>query len=392
MKAKLLPLVREIRLIQSEGIKIWHDNDLLTFSPAIMYCSCDLPARSEAQDCKPCGYYSCPCCEQKGESVKNTKTGKSYVRLLKSQEFVPRRCHSESKRISIAIATNTIDKMIDAKGLKGLSCMSGFKHFDLVDSFNIDYMHGTLLGVLKLLLDFWMCKKPIVYVEDESNRFKMLNFEQRLKLNKRIIELKPPIRINHKPKSILERSFFTANEYRSLLWFYLRFALKGLLDDRLINHMQLLSSATYKLSRIQMTRSDLFEANSMLNQFADEFEKFYGRNSVTINVHLLRHYTDVVKNMGPLWCHSLFTFEYQIGVLKRLFCSKTDIVEQIAFNYCVRKTTQTVTSNEILPGKTSQILRTKLMDVQMNLHEILVSSGLRLHSSNQEYLIGYEMS
>lgn len=57
------------------------------------------------------------------------------------------------------------------------------------------------------------------------------------------------------------------------------------------------------------------EAHLKLNEFADSFENLYGKNNVTINIHLVRHLADVVKNLGPLWAHSAYGFEANNGIV-----------------------------------------------------------------------------
>lgn len=263
--------------------------------------------------------------------------------------------------------------------------MIGFKDFDLCDSFVIDWMHGTLLGVMRLLLDIWLGTKKLHYDDDEKFQFKSLTIDQKFELNRRLLALKPPTRINRKPRNILERSYFTANEYRSHLWFYLKYALKGLLDSKLVIHFDLLSRATYMLSGTHITHSEVQIANKMLNRFSDEFEQYYGRDAVTINVHLLRHYANVVFNTGPLWCHSLFTFESNMGELKRLFCGTVDVVEQIAFNYCIKRSQKREHHKENI-----RILRPKQTIVPADIEHILFRFD-QLYSKNKEYKIGYEL-
>lgn len=386
----MLPFAQDLDRLQKNRISVWHNNELLSFYPTVLYCSCDLPARCEVQNCKSSGYYSCPCCEQKGEGIENPKTGKSYIRMLSQEQVPQRRTHETSKATGIAIAKGHL--MADVKGLKGLSCMVGFKNFDLVRSFVVDYMHGTVIGVFTSLLDIWMGKKRVQYQDDEKFKFKTMSPQQRIELNRRIISLKPPMRINHKPRSILDRSFFTANEYRALLWFYLRFALKGLLDHRLIKHFELLSNATYILSKTRITLCEVKAADEMLNRFANEFQYYYGRNSITINIHLLRHYSEVVMNCGPLWCHSLFSFESNIGVLKASFCSTVDVVEQIASNYCIKKSNENSYSkvDQAADEKSMKILREKCINLSTEFESVLVASGLRKQPS-EFYQIGYEM-
>lgn len=48
---------------------------------------------------------------------------------------------------------------------------------------------------------------------------------------------------------------------------------------------------------------------------------------MSINVHLLLHLPDAVKELGPLWVYSCFHFEGQNGILKNLIhgTQKVDI-------------------------------------------------------------------
>lgn len=281
-------LAEEIQTLQQNGIYLWHKSELLHFSPTILFCSCDSPARAEVQNCKPSGFFSCPCCLQEGQSIKNIETGKSYIRFLKIQNPAKKRTHQDALSIGSDILNGKYST--NTNGLKGLSCMIAFANFDLVDSFAIDYMHGVCIGILPLMIDIWMGKKKVVYAENEIYRFKKLTMQQRLELNRRIMALKPPVKINHKPRSILDRSFYTANEFRSLLLYYLRFAVYGLLDKEIIQHFTLLSDAIYILSKSVISKIEIVTADAMLNKFVDKFESFYGINSVTMNLHMLRHY------------------------------------------------------------------------------------------------------
>lgn len=190
-------------------------------------------------------------------------------------------------------------------------------------------------------------EKKIVYENDESYHVKPLNSRQKLQLNRRIILLKPTTRISHKPKPILDRGFFTANEFRSLLFYYLRFSLYELLSKELITHFRLLSDAIYMLCKFRITKNEVLKAGSMLEKFADQFELYYGKNSVTINLHLLRHYAQSVLNTGPLWCQSAFPYESNIGELKRSFNCTVDVIEQIAFNYSLKAESNNDTHREI---------------------------------------------
>lgn len=216
-----------------------------------------------------------------------------------------------------------------------------------------------------------------------------MNVQQKLELNRRIISLKLTSRIAHKPKPILDRGFFTANEYRSLLFYYLRFSLYGLLNKELIAHFTLLSDSIYMLCKSQITKNEVLIAGSMLEKFADQFELYYGKNSVTINVHLLRHYAQSVLNTGLLWCQSAFPYESNIGELKRSFNCTVDVMEQIAFNYSIKAESAGNISDDY--EETPKILRLKKQALTLKQAEMLNATSAESIKGTDQHQIGYEM-
>lgn len=131
---------------------------------------------------------------------------------------------------------------------------------------------------------------------------------------------------------------------------------------------------------------DVHKAGAMLNEFADLFEYYYGRNSITINIHMLRHYANSVLNTGPLWSQSMFAFESNIGEIKRSFNSTVDVVEQVAFNYCIRAAKAEKTLNNV---QTPEILRMKVKTIEQENILSLINIGTQ---TIEKYKIGYEMS
>lgn len=156
-----------------------------------------------------------------------------------------------------------------------------------------------------------------------------------------------------RPRSIFSRAEFKANEYRSCLFYYLRFALVGLLETKYIKHFEMLSSTIYILSQEKVPQSKVVEAHSKLNEFADTFEILYGKNQVTMNIHLIRHLADVVRNLGPLWVHSAYAFEANNGIVVSANNSKKDIVHQLVWKYTMKMTlAEPIEKNETsLTGK-----------------------------------------
>lgn len=216
-------------------------------------------------------------------------------------------------------------------GFYSIPCFIAIPEFDLIHGFTIDYMHCLLIGTTSKLIGLWLDPK------NRHARFHM-NTENKAKLNKQLLAIKPPSFINRKPRSLAEKEFFKANEWRSLLLYYLRYCLNGRLPSEYILHFELISSATYILSKKKIHKDEIKTAREMFIRFADDYETLYGSKNVTMNVHLLRHIADAVLHSGPLWAQSMFAFEQFNGEIVNMVSGKNNILFQIAEKYILRKT------------------------------------------------------
>ena len=95
------------------------------------------------------------------------------------------------------------------KGIKGQSLLSLFPCFSLVNGIAIDYMHGVLLGVEKLLLELWCTKN---YKEKPFSLYASLST-----INERLTSIRPTLDITRLPRSIIDLQHWKASEYRSFL-------------------------------------------------------------------------------------------------------------------------------------------------------------------------------
>lgn len=182
-------------------------------------------------------------------------------------------------------------------------------------------MHGSCLGVVKRLILIWLGKLKT------NNNFKPIS-----KSNQSV---KPYSRITYRPRSLNHQADFRAIEYKYMMFFYLRYALRNILENRYIKHFELFSAAVYILCKSKINEDDIKKADQMLNEFCDSFEILYGTSVVTLNVHLLRHYALIARNAGPLWAYSLFGFESNMGVLARYSSNPANVVEQITEKYII---------------------------------------------------------
>ena len=78
-------------------------------------------------------------------------------------------------------------------------------------------------------------------------------------------------------------------------------------------------TGVYILCQDSISEADLLQSEMLLQYFVYMMGPLYGERYLTLNVHSLLHLSDVVRNLGPLWCHSSFPFENANGQLLKLF-------------------------------------------------------------------------
>lgn len=323
MKDFFSPLLKELKSIQRDGgFFVTKNVEKILVVPIILQCCCDLPAKAEVQ----CmvnfnGRMACGYCLHPGEAIKS-KTSNSYVRYIRTEQPSQIRKHEHM----LDIYKNLKSK--NSFGVKSISCMVGAKHFDLINGFGIDYMHSTLLGVQRNLLSLWL---------DSTNHKEQfyINPKNQAILDQRITNICPTCDISRKPKKIADRAKYKANEYRSLLLYYLTYSLNGLLPKRYIEHFKLLSSSIYMLLEERISSDNIDCAELRLQKFADEFEELYGKHHVTMNLHLQRHLANAVRQLGPLWAQSAFGFESNNGVIVNT-PGRNNILHSLAWKYSIR--------------------------------------------------------
>lgn len=318
------PFLRELNnMSENGGMNILRDGKEYKFLPVVIGCCCDLPAKDDVQGIVGfSGYYGCGFCHHPGTPVKGEKITK--VRYTKGNYEL--RTHDDF------IETYERLRSTPIKGIKRISCLIAAPSFDLSNGFAIDAMHCVHLGIMKKLLKLWLEPK------NRSRSF-FISKPRQVLLSNKIVSLKPVSEITRRPRSIFKRGDFKANEFRSLLFFYLPIALDGLLDNRFIKHFRLLSSAVYILSKERVTFEEIQRARMKLNEFADSFENIYDKSNVTMNLHLLRHLPNAVENLGPLWCQSAYAFEAKNGIITKANNSTNKhMVQQLAWKYAMNET------------------------------------------------------
>ncbi|KAG0417140.1 hypothetical protein HPB47_005858 [Ixodes persulcatus] len=127
--------------------------------------------------------------------------------------------------------------------------------------------------------------------------------------NKLLMFIRPPHCITRLPRSLCERSYWKANEWRNWLLYYSVPCLENLLPHRYWKHWCLLAEAIWILLSTRISQEMISHAESLLKRFVDQVLRLYNTKMMTFNMHQLLHLAKSVRDLGPLWAHSAFVFE-----------------------------------------------------------------------------------
>lgn len=270
-----------------------------------LICSSDSVACAQIRNTKQFnGEYGCDFCYHKGGP---------YSHISPEPPL-----RSESEHFDHAMAATPQQPVM---GVKGPSPLMKLSKFQMVNGFVPEYQHSVCLGVTRQLTTLWL---------DSRNNAKPWYIGTKSEMiDKLLLAIKPPVELTRVPRSVKEKKYWKASEWRSFLLFYALPVLSGILSKKYLNHLFLLVFGVYTLLQENIQIVDINNAEKALKKFVMEFEKLYGRENMTFNLHLMTHISASVRNWGPLWATSTFSFESFNGTLLKFFNGTTYVQDQI---------------------------------------------------------------
>ena len=302
----LKPLFEELQLLESKG-QLFTDDEGKEFigKCVLLTCTCDLPARALVYNCNQFnGQYSCWHCLQPGQTYKHDSGGISHIFPYdKANPKGPPRTESGVKEDTEKVIKNIRENVTKStvNGHKGKFWFMFLKHFDMINSCVIDYMHGVCLGIMKTLLTIWFDKKN----KDVDSS----NYSKREKVNTMLQNITPTMFVSRIPRSLDDLSHWKSSEYRNFLLYWSIPILREVLDSEYFAHFCLLARSIFTLSKEGITPEELQAADTALLLFVENFNILYGDRYLTLNLHQLLHLTDCVRYTGPLYVNNCFIFE-----------------------------------------------------------------------------------
>ncbi|XP_026016884.1 uncharacterized protein LOC113018025 isoform X1 [Astatotilapia calliptera] len=275
----------------------WRDSRGTLHSSKVfcLVCSSDAVARPLLRNCKQFnGEYGCDWCLHPGTVVpKGSGSMRSYR-------------YDETKQASRS--KNMFVENTSEYGVKGMSLLSRLPLFDIVFGFVPEYMHSVLVGVTKQLIGLWL--------NSENSKKDWYVGQQISQMDSYL--LKPPSEMSRSLQSLKGRDSWKASDWRAFLLFYAVSVLPGILQPSFLQHFFCLSISIHILLQESVSQNDLQLAHENLVLFVRNMEELYGEENVSFNCHQLIHLADCVRNWGPLWATSAFSFERNSANLRAL--------------------------------------------------------------------------
>lgn len=225
--------------------------------------------------------------------------------------------------MSAACRTGTI-----VHGVKGPSPLINLPGFSPAWSWCPDYMHCVLLGVSRQLTELWFSDTGTEYYCGMPSTMRLIN--------ERLCKIRMPVCVSRQPRSLQVRKYWKASEWQYWLLHYSVLCLTDVLGEKYLTHWSLLVSGVFLLLKDSISNADVDLSTQLLTEFVVGVEFLYGRKNMTYNVHQVLHLPKSALLFGPLWAHSCFTFETNMGRLLQLITSANGVALQVATRLLLR--------------------------------------------------------
>ena len=320
MNSYLDPLVKELNeLWKGVVMQSALGNPVLVRS-ALICTACDIPASRKVSGFV--GHNALRGCSRCLKVFPTAKFGEKpdYTGTDRST-WMPRTKESHRKQSLIYKKCDTRSQQITIERDHGCryTVLINLPYYDVIKVCIVDPMHNLLLGTAKHVLSVWIStgvieKSQLLDIQETVDRFNT------------------PSDIGRIPAKIATGqgfSNFTAEQWRNWTLIYSLCALKEIIPKDHYDCWLLFVKATHILCRRQLTLSEVEEGDCLLMEFCEVFERLYGKENYTINLHLHGHIRDCILDYGPVYSFWLFAFERLNGVLGSYHTNCHDISLQL---------------------------------------------------------------
>jgi hypothetical protein len=174
------------------------------------------------------------------------------------------------------LALKTATFQHDVKGIKGISCLNGLKHYKVLGSTCIDYMHSLLEGVIKNFFSFWFDS------ECSTGAYSMRKYMQ--EIDNRLLTITPPKFVPRTPRSIYSYNIWHAHEYLSFMIYY-SLVFRDIMQPEYYNNLKKLVIFMEKILSATINIDDLKKAEVIVFDFVEEVQNLYPNSIMNYSIN-----------------------------------------------------------------------------------------------------------
>lgn len=194
-------------------------------------------------------------------------------------------------------------------------------NLDIVKQVPLNPMHLIYLGGMRKLLTLWIKGKPSYKLSGRS----INNLSNKLtSFSSHIVH-----EFFRKCRALSDLNRWKANKLKLFLLHVSPVSLINILPKHLYNHFLMFHVSISIFCNNNYTSKYTDFAEEVLYNFVKYFEKSYGKDTVTYNIHSLIHLVTDVRNFGNLNTIDCFPFENYLGKLKTLVRFSVNPHEQL---------------------------------------------------------------
>lgn len=279
---------------------------------------CDTPAKSQFLNfVSHVGFHGCPACEIRGETLQRVNETDKHVYRYQ-QPLISRTKERIQQQAREAI--NSPDPVV---GVKGPTVLRLFMT-DFLRGTALDAMH-LVTGVVKKLLKLHFSAKCSFYQFSVRAVLGVADLE--------LLNIKPPQFIHRKPWSLEHYNRWKASQLKAWLFYYSLAIYKNILRPDYFDHYLKFVVAISYLSADTVSHEMINTAEGLLKEFVRDFEVLYDLKFCSINIHLLLHLADCVRQLGPLQIYSCYPMENMNGLMLNTIHGKTNVDSQVCRSF-----------------------------------------------------------
>ncbi|KAG0442927.1 hypothetical protein HPB47_015475 [Ixodes persulcatus] len=241
-------LAKFVDQVKSMKPVMWEHSSEMHRSRAYVLCCCvDAPARAAVQNMVLFnGSFGCSWCLISGEHLEGR------MRYVTKEPPAPRTSELVVRDMQLSLRLG-----ITINGIKGPSLLMNLPGFDLVGGVSVEYMQAVLQGAAKQFAELLLSSS------NSQKRFYIGAPSCVARVDSRLLQIKPPHCVTRLPRSLNERSFWTASEWRLWLLFCALPCLVEILPLEYWKHLSKLSQAILILLRETITADEIKRAGAL---------------------------------------------------------------------------------------------------------------------------------